>query len=779
MQDEFNIWKQGYGVIKHSKQTINRVNELITSLDSNGSCDKNEAVELFRSADLLCNMAMRLTVQMSYVNKIDLAGSDHVIEDFKENPQGHLGGSLNMVPAYIGYMLANALTNNTRSWIMGQGHCVAAIDAVNVLLGNLEHEQAERYHLNNQGLSTLCQDFYGYQINKYGRPLAPLGSHVNAYTGGGISEGGYLGFAELQYMHMPLPGQELVTFLSDGAFEEQRGSDWAPRWWRGEDTGLILPIMIANGRRIDQRSSMVLSGGVKWFEKHLTLNNFLPLPIDGKDPAAFAWAIITMAKKLKSQHNCIKNGKGQYPVKIPYAIAETIKGFGFIGAGTNHAHNLPLIGNPIEQKHVRTAFNQSLKKLFVPFDQLTRAIKVFKNHQKSSRPQEFKHGLRVFEVKAPLFPDYQEQMLKTNISSMVLLDIWFADFIHLNKRHRFKVGNPDEMRSNRMNKTLDKLSHRVSSPEHGVAESIAGGVITALNEEAVVSAALANKQGINLVVSYEAFAVKMLGAMRQEMTFSRNLQLTGRPANWISVPLIVTSHTWENSKNEHSHQDPTLCEAWLSEMADAAPVIFPFDAHTAIESLIHVYQQSGSIAVLVIAKNNLPIICTKNQAKKAVKNGVYVLSHDKKAIVQIIALGAYQLQEVMKAAERLRKNGYACSVIALLEPAKFRQARDKKEAAYVHQNIDIENLIPAVKNRVVVCHTHTDVITGVLRKLDTGAKTTRFMGYQNQGGTFDLSGMQKANQQTWAHIIKVAAEIIGVKNLNALVTQKELDSNLL
>ena len=69
-------------------------------------------------------------------------------------------------------------------------------------------------------------------------------------------EGGYLGFAEVQYVHMPLLGECLVTFLSDGAFEEQRGSDWAPRWWRAHDSGIVLPIMISNGRRIDQRTTV-------------------------------------------------------------------------------------------------------------------------------------------------------------------------------------------------------------------------------------------------------------------------------------------------------------------------------------------------------------------------------------------------------------------------------------------------------------------------------------------------------------------------------------------
>ncbi len=770
-------WRAGFGVIKHKRETALKVNELVTALDEAGICSQQQTWKLLIAADRLCNMAMWLTVQMSYVKTLSLEGTELQFKDFKEKPEGHIGGSLNMVPAYVGYMLANALTGKTRAWIMGQGHCVAAIDSVNVLLGNLDHEQAHRYPLSNQGLSQLCLDFYSYEIDRYGRPLAPLGSHVNPFTAGGISEGGYLGFTELQYMHMPLPGQELVTFLSDGAFEEQRGSDWAPRWWRGEDTGLVLPIMIANGRRIDQKTTMARSGGVSWFKKHLKLNHFEPVLIDGKDPSAFAWAIINMAKRLEEQHKSIKSGQSKYPVKLPYTIAETIKGYGFVGAGTNAAHNLPMSENPAEHDGARTIFNKSLKKLFVPHEQITDAIQTLKNHPVTKRVREADHCLRLLEVAPPVIPNQLEMTPNIDYSPMEQLDQWFTEFIISNPQHRFKVGNPDEMRSNRMNKTLDVLLHRVTAPEVGVAESIAGGVITALNEEAVVSAALANKQGINLVVSYEAFAVKMLGAMRQEINFARHMKATGRSVNWISVPVIVTSHTWENSKNERSHQDPTLCEAWLSEMADSAQVLFPFDAQTAIASLAHVYAQRGVVTVLVIPKNKLPIVGDTSTAKEAVKKGYWVVGHDDKASIQLIAIGAYQLQQVRKAAERLRRNRYACSVVTILEPGKFRIGRDATESTYVYQTDQINQLIPYVKHRVVVTHTHADVVTGVLRQLDTGVKSTAFMGYKNCGGTLDVNGMQKANQQTWAHIVQQSAQLMAVQDMQGLLTSSEMTEN--
>ena len=84
------------------------------------------------------------------------------------------------------------------------------------------------------------------------------------------------------------------------------------------------------------------------------------------------------------------------------------------------------------------------------------------------------------------------------------------------------------------------------------------------------------------MVTYEAFAPKMLGALRQELIFSRHLREAGRPPGWLGVPLVLTSHTWENAKNEQSHQDPTLAEAWLGEMADVARVCFPADANSAM-----------------------------------------------------------------------------------------------------------------------------------------------------------------------------------------------------
>src|SRR3546814_4781438 len=65
---------------------------------------------------------MWTVIHMSYAERVDLSGAPLPADAFKTTPEGHTGGSLNMVPAFVGYLSANALSARTRAWLMGQGH---------------------------------------------------------------------------------------------------------------------------------------------------------------------------------------------------------------------------------------------------------------------------------------------------------------------------------------------------------------------------------------------------------------------------------------------------------------------------------------------------------------------------------------------------------------------------------------------------------------------------------------------------------------------------------
>jgi phosphoketolase len=788
-------WAAGRGAIEHTPLTQIRVHRMAEELAArNIKGDGVPIYELLSAADRIANTAMWLVVHETYARRVCLDGRALGAEDFKPDPQGHTGGALNMVPAYAGYMAINALTGITRAWLMGQGHTVAAIDSVNLLLGNVERSFIERYPLTDEGLTRYVCDFYSYRLSEHGEPDSPLGSHVNPHTAGGIMEGGYLGFAELQYVHMPLPGERLVVFLSDGAFEEQRGSDWAPRWWRQRDSGLVAPIMINNGRRIDQRTTMSQEGGIEWFRRHLELNSFDPIVFDGRDPAAFAWAIFELESRLVAAARAAEEGGERYPVRLPYGIAVARKGAGFYGAGTNLAHNLPLGANPHTDATAAGNFNASARDLWVPMEELARAVDLMRHHKQSGRKPEREHPLAWRDVRLSNSPEPQLALVGERsfaggpasgttagmLSPMQAIDEGFLAAVCANPHLRPRVGNPDEMKSNRMTATLQALRFRVTDPEPGVPEAIDGGVITALNEEAVVSAALANKGGINIVVTYEAFASKMLGAIRQEIIFALASREAGKPARWLSMPLLLTSHVYENGKNELSHQDPTMAEALMGEMADVSRVIFPADYNSAAVAIAAAYRTQGQIWTMVVRKKEMPVLLEPAECRALMADGAIELEwagfRREKPRAIVTAVGAYQLIEALKASRRLAEREVPHRVVYIVEPGRFRIARNAGEQSHLAPAEVSARLYPDdVMVRVFLCHTREAAILGALRPLDTGPRHTVALGFINRGGTLDVDGMLFVNRQTWAHCVDAVCGLIGVPRAE-LLSEPELEA---
>ena len=772
-------WIAGYGAIQHSTETQDRIFQLVESLDFHGTSGGTPLFELLHALDKVTSASMWLVAHQSYAQNVYLDGRALAAEDFKPAPEGHMGGSLNMVPGYMGYMAANAITGHTRSWIMGQGHAVAAIDSVNLLMDNMTQAHSDRYSLSDEGLTRYARDFYSYILGVDGRQDSPLGSHVNAHTAGALVEGGYLGFTQLQYIHMPLPGERLVVFLSDGAFEEQRGSDWAPHWWRAEDSGLVAPIMISNGRRIDQRTTMSQQGGVDWFVDHLRLNGFAPFTFDGRDPAAFVWAILEMEWRLEASSEAVREGRSHYPVPMPYGIAVAPKGAGFYGEGSNLAHNLPLPGNPHTSAEARECFNQSAHRLWVPLADLQDAIGKLRSKGIRERDHALAHrDVTLSQVPPPApktIPDNRLDASRwTRSSPMDAVDLAFVETVRTNPQLRPRVGNPDEMRSNRLVRTLEALKFRIIDPEPGIPEDVGGAIITALNEEAIASAALANKGGINLIHSYEAFGPKMHGVVRQEITFADQFKEAGHPARWLSIPLVMTSHTWENGKNEISHQDPALAESLLNEPSDISRVLFPADYNSAQAVMQGVYQSHGQIWTLVVPKQPvIPDLFTREESELLMEQGAIRLdwlSHrPSEGQLVITAIGSYHLEEAAHASNRLRERDIPHSVVYMLEPGRFRLPRNEREEAHLADQGLVSALYPdTLPARVFMGHTRPEPMLGVLQPLTTGHKRTAALGFLNHGGTLTTQGMLFVNRSTWAHALLEVARVLDVDRATLL-----------
>lgn len=755
-------WQHGYGVIEHRPDTLARIQALLAYLKGENIRSDHQTPEtLLAAADRLTSAAMWLAVHQAYAKVMHLDGKHLKQSDFKTDPQGHLGGSLNMIPAYVGYLLANALTGFTRGWVMEQGHAVAAIDSVNLLVGNMSKAHAARYNLSEKGLARFAQDFYSYALNKEGKPDSPLGSHVNAHTAGGLMEGGYLGFAGLEYVHMPLPGERLVAFLSDGAWEEQKGSDWAPRWWRAQDSGLVVPIMIANGRRIDQRTTMAQEGGATWFAHYLKLQGFDPIIIDGRDPLAFAWAIIDCEQHLREN---AKTSKGQ--VRLPYVIAVAPKGAGFYGEGSNIAHNLPLGENPFKSKKAAGLFNTHAHKLWVPEAELKNAVAFFQKHKATKRVRERDNPIANRHVKLDTLPKILFADKGKKHSPMDAIDAVFKETALLNPHLRPRIGNPDEMLSNRMDDTLKYADFRVADAEKNSEESLTGNVITALNEEAVAAAAFGNKGGINLIVTYEAFGEKMHGIARQEVIFSRHQKEAGKKPGWLSVPLVLTSNTWENGKNELSHQDTSMAESMLGESADTSRVFFPADYNAAAFLMGEVYMTHGQVWTMVMAKQKTPVLFNWEECNTLWQQGALRLSQGYKpetASLTLAAIGTYQLLETLKVSKQLAAKKIPHAMVYIQEPGKLREPRNDGERKHAVSDRILGKLFPqCTKELLLITHTRPEPMVGALQRLWQGRKL-RALGFINEGGTLDSDGMLFVNRCSASHIVDAALDLAGAR----------------
>jgi phosphoketolase len=125
-----------------------------------------------------------------------------------------------------------------------------------------------------------------------------------------------------------------------------------------------------------------------------------------------------------------------------------------------------------------------------------------------------------------------------------------------------------------------------------------------------------------------------------------------------------------------------------------------------------------------------------------------------------VACGAYQLQQALKASDRLKQKRVAHSVIYLLEPGRFRVPRDGYEAESIATQSVLDTLFPAtVKQRVFITHTRPEVLLAHARLLDLGPHNTVALGYINQGGTLDADGLLFANRCTWADALAALARL--------------------
>lgn len=90
----FASWARGYGIIDHNDATQVRIWDLADTLVRQGKAvSRQQVLHVLSAADY-----------MTYADRVRLDGTPLEAEEFKASPEGHTGGALNMVPAYMGYL---------------------------------------------------------------------------------------------------------------------------------------------------------------------------------------------------------------------------------------------------------------------------------------------------------------------------------------------------------------------------------------------------------------------------------------------------------------------------------------------------------------------------------------------------------------------------------------------------------------------------------------------------------------------------------------------------
>ena len=205
----------------------------------------------------------------------------------------------------------------------------------------------------------------------------------------------------------------------------------------------------------------------------------------------------------------------------------------------------------------------------------------------------------------------------------------------------------------------------------------------------------------------------------------------------------------------------------LGDPSDVSRVLFVPDYNTASIVMHGLYQTHGQIWTLVVPKIDIiPDLFTIDEATRLLEQGAMRLDwagyEPAQQQVVLTAIGAYQLEQVVKASERLREKQVPHSVVYMLEPGRFRRPRSNGESAHTAPSRLREDLYPdSVQTRVFVTHTRPEVVIGTLQPLNTGNDRTVALGYINHGGTLNVPGMLFVNRCTWAHILEEVARLLG------------------
>lgn len=388
---EAESWAAGYGILHHCVETQARVFRLAELF-----AERDVEAPLFTilsAADRVNCAATWIAVNAALARRAHLDGGPlHAPELRLRSPwEGDWSRSLLPIPAYVGYLAANAISGITRGWALRPEAGRTGLDAVDLILGNFDPDLAQRYSLTSEGLARFLEDHRPASDRESGNQ--PRGKPSSTAPKRSLSEADSLKAFRLRDVAQPTAGERLVLALTEKRFETEAAKNWDTGWWRPGEHGVITPILFhMTPLASEEGSGAARCQAAEHLVQGLRKNGFDPLIFDGVDPAAFVWAIFEMEFRLEAAVEKVRSGDTKYPIPFPIGLAIIPQEQRGDSSQIGELDLPARIANPPKALH---AVNETLRRLWVPLTDLTESAKRLANHDFLGRPRENDHPLTV------------------------------------------------------------------------------------------------------------------------------------------------------------------------------------------------------------------------------------------------------------------------------------------------------------------------------------------------------------------------------------------------
>lgn len=668
---DFCEWAEGYGLVCHSDATQLAVYDLAHELtDAGYVAHPTLCFRLLRQLDVLCNHVIALVARLTQLRDFDAAGDG--IRHLRPQAAGDTRRALAVVPVLCARLALNRLTRHHRDWFTDIADAGAALEVLQLLLETAPADRRSRYGSRADDIDweKMIRDFGRVSENQSfpGPWISPELAGVRAPVGGSVAS---------QAVHQVLASERLLALLDAADRETLQDS---LRWWHPADCGLLVPLLMNFGAS-DSDTTLV----------------------DGSDPAACACAIFNAETRLGMLAE-------QY-LDEEWPGARSVPVIEVNAAGWWQNAN-----SPDERQQ---ALAQMLARCGEDEAVSMRAVAAMKPNRRSSR---------AFMV-TPNRPD--PHWVSHGESCLQAIDRYFGDLAEVNPQLRARIAGDRARLAVDLPLASELLGGRSEWPLQQRDCRPAGAVLAVDSGEEMATIVLGNQMGLNLLAPASAQAMETLGPLLVSSRFARAQAAVDEPAPWLAIPFLLQADWWQVP--DHGFACALECaEVMLAQNADQVRLQLPPDPNTALACLKNAYGEYGVITGLLLPGQTVATALNPKIAEQLAAFGAVCVAGNCAAEIQIVAIGAASLDVGREASERLKSLGITHSLVCVLEPGRFRDARDPQESAYLADPSLIDSLFPAhVQYRLILTDLRPELVLGHCRLLDSGRQRTRALGFTN------------------------------------------------